>query len=331
MGGISPDYLSKLTARMPKVCNAVIAAKEPRHLCTAVLCAALNMAEKYTCKEVQCRGACVDDAGLRHPQEASRRAAIIRRWEAPDQDQTSMWAWLCFDWLTSEKCPQRSSVVHAQEGKLYTILTGDITLEQRGTEEKEKQFHNQQKLDEVLDLCIFCGERDESFTEEGLDLHYWKQCPMLKRCEHCKQVVEIASLTDHLLTECDHKDLFGKCQRCTEAISKDHLLEHVKAKTCNPAKGEKVANRCPLCHENFTPGEEAWKSHLMGKDGCKMNPRRILALQRTQAAAQATNKVGGATGAKGGTTGAKQRPPIAGSRIPAPRAGLNKTASKPQR
>ena len=37
-------------------------------------------------------------------------------------------------------------------------------------------------------MCIFCGERDESFTEEGLDLHYWKHCPMLKRCEHCKQV-----------------------------------------------------------------------------------------------------------------------------------------------
>ncbi|KAM3922310.1 centrosomal protein of 104 kDa [Leptodactylus fuscus] len=177
-------------------------------------------------------------------------------------------------------------------------------------------------------LCIFCGERDESFTEEGLDLHYWKQCPMLKRCEHCKQVVEIASLTDHLLTECDHKDMFGKCQRCTEAISKDHLLEHVKAKTCNPAKGEKNANRCPLCHENFTPGEEAWKSHLMGKDGCKMNPRRILALQRTQAGAQAALK--GSTITKTGTTGAKQRPPIAGSRIPAPRAGLNRNTTKPQ-
>ncbi|XP_069805131.1 centrosomal protein of 104 kDa [Dendropsophus ebraccatus] len=178
-------------------------------------------------------------------------------------------------------------------------------------------------------LCIFCGDRDESFTEEGLDLHYWKQCPMLKRCEHCKQVVEIASLTDHLLTECDHKDGFGKCQRCTEAVSKDHLLEHVKAKMCNPAKGDKVANRCPLCHENFTPGEEAWKSHLMGKDGCKMNPRRILALQRTQAGAQAL-KAGGSTVTKTGQTGAKQRPLIAGSKIPAPRAGLNKTTSKPQ-
>ncbi|OCT72773.1 centrosomal protein of 104 kDa isoform X2 [Xenopus laevis] len=178
-------------------------------------------------------------------------------------------------------------------------------------------------------LCIFCGERDKSFTDEGLDLHYWKNCPMLKRCEHCKQVVEIASLTDHLLTECDQKDSFGKCQRCSEAIHKDVLLEHVKAKSCNAAKGEKVANHCPLCHENFSPGEEAWKSHLMGKEGCRMNPRRTAALQRTQVALQAA-KAPGSTITKTGTGGPKVRAPVAGSRIPAPRAGLNKATSKAQ-
>ncbi|KAL4666503.1 hypothetical protein H8959_005192 [Pygathrix nigripes] len=59
-------------------------------------------------------------------------------------------------------------------------------------------------------LCIFCGERSESFTEEGLDLHYWKHCLMLTRCDHCKQVVEISSLTEHLLTECDKKDWVWK-------------------------------------------------------------------------------------------------------------------------
>ena len=37
-------------------------------------------------------------------------------------------------------------------------------------------------------LCIFCGERSDSFTEEGLDLHYWKDCLMLTRCDYCKQV-----------------------------------------------------------------------------------------------------------------------------------------------
>ncbi|XP_028663154.2 centrosomal protein of 104 kDa [Erpetoichthys calabaricus] len=172
-------------------------------------------------------------------------------------------------------------------------------------------------------LCIFCGERDDSFTEEGLDLHYWKHCPMLKRCEHCRQVVEISSLTDHLLTECDKKDSFGKCQRCTEAIPKEELIEHIRAKTCNPAKSEKVANYCPLCHENFSPGEEAWKSHLMGRDGCKMNPRRIQALQRTQSIQGKANSL---AVTKPGVSGVKGRSPS--SKIPAPRTGVGKTINR---
>lgn len=43
-------------------------------------------------------------------------------------------------------------------------------------------------------MCIFCGEKNETFTEEMLDMHYWKSCPMLKRCDHCAQVLEILVL-----------------------------------------------------------------------------------------------------------------------------------------
>ncbi|KFR13167.1 Centrosomal protein of 104 kDa [Opisthocomus hoazin] len=164
-------------------------------------------------------------------------------------------------------------------------------------------------------LCIFCGERDESFTEEGLDLHYWKHCPMLTRCEHCKQVVEIASLTEHLLTDCDKKDSFGKCQRCSEALPKDELPKHTKSKTCNSAKPENVANHCPLCHGNFSPGEEAWKSHLMGNDGCKMNQRRLPTINKTVLV-------------QPGPSGAKPQPPSVGSKIPTPRGGPNKSTGK---
>ena len=46
------------------------------------------------------------------------------------------------------------------------------------------------------------------------------------------------------------------------------------------AKPDKQANHCPLCHINFAPGEEGWKMHLMGKEGCKENPRRLPALNR---------------------------------------------------
>eukprot|EP00075_Anas_platyrhynchos_P009909 XP_027299162.1 centrosomal protein of 104 kDa [Anas platyrhynchos] len=175
-------------------------------------------------------------------------------------------------------------------------------------------------------LCIFCGERDESFTDEGLDLHYWKHCPMLTRCEHCRQVVEIASLTEHLLTECDKKDSFGKCQRCSEALPKDELPKHIKSKICNAAKPEQVANHCPLCHDNFAPGEEAWKSHLMGKDGCKMNPRRLPTINKTLLVQP--GKIGGHYLRKPDPSGAKARPPSMGSKIPTPRGGPNKGTGK---
>uniref|UniRef100_A0A8C9EWM6 Centrosomal protein of 104 kDa n=1 Tax=Pavo cristatus TaxID=9049 RepID=A0A8C9EWM6_PAVCR len=175
-------------------------------------------------------------------------------------------------------------------------------------------------------LCIFCGERNESFTEEGLDLHYWKRCPMLTRCEHCKQVVEIASLTEHLLTECDQKDSFGKCQRCREAFPKDELPKHIKSKTCNAAKPEEVANHCPLCHDNFSPGEEAWKSHLMGTDGCAMNLRRLSTINKT--IPMQPGKTGGHYLKKPSPSRTKVRPPSIGSKIPAPRGGPNKSSGK---
>ncbi|XP_066058946.1 centrosomal protein of 104 kDa isoform X2 [Chamaea fasciata] len=174
-------------------------------------------------------------------------------------------------------------------------------------------------------LCIFCGERNESFTEEGLDLHYWKHCPMLTRCEHCKQMLEIASLTEHLLTDCDKRDSFGKCPRCREAVPRDELPRHIKSRICHAAKPENVANHCPLCHENFPPGEEAWKSHLMDKDGCKMNQRRTSPMNKTILVQPA--KVGSHYLRKPGPSGAKLQPPSIGSKIRA-RGGPNKSTGK---
>ncbi|XP_026966204.1 centrosomal protein of 104 kDa isoform X3 [Sagmatias obliquidens] len=168
-------------------------------------------------------------------------------------------------------------------------------------------------------LCIFCGERSDSFTEEGLDLHYWKHCLMLTRCDYCKQVVEISSLTEHLLTECDKKDSFGECYRCSEAILKEELPRHIKTRDCNPAKAEKLANRCPLCHENFTPGEEAWKAHLMGPTGCTVNLRRTHVLRKAPTLLPGR----GPAAAKSGTSGSK-----VGSKIPTPKGGLSRSSGR---
>ncbi|XP_054250967.1 centrosomal protein of 104 kDa [Indicator indicator] len=172
-------------------------------------------------------------------------------------------------------------------------------------------------------LCIFCGERDESFTEEGLDLHYWKHCPVLIRCEHCKQVVEIASLTEHLLSDCDRRDSFGRCPRCSEAIPREDFPRHLRSKACNSAKPEAVANHCPLCHNNFAPGEEAWKAHLIGRDGCRMNKRRVAPVNKTLLL-----QPGRAAGRKPGAAGTKAQPPSLASKIPAPRGSPNKSTAK---
>ncbi|KAF7648578.1 hypothetical protein LDENG_00154360 [Lucifuga dentata] len=169
-------------------------------------------------------------------------------------------------------------------------------------------------VDYLDNLCIFCGKTDESFTEDGLDLHYWKHCPMLRRCDECKQVVEIASLTEHLLAECESSSKFIQCPRCSEAVVTDGLTHHLQGPACNPPGSGKSSNHCPLCHSNFTPGEEAWKAHLMGRQGCKQNSRRTAVSQRTQAAQG--RAVGAARLRQTWSVGTRAQPGGRGSRIP---------------
>nr|XP_055024570.1 centrosomal protein of 104 kDa [Misgurnus anguillicaudatus] len=182
---------------------------------------------------------------------------------------------------------------------------------------------SQSGLANYLDnLCIFCGERDESFTEDGLDLHYWKNCPMLHRCLQCRQVVEIASLTEHLLTECERKADFTQCSLCSEALIREKLTEHAQGTSCNPPASGEICNHCPLCHENFTSGEEGWKSHLMGAEGCKQNSRRRALMQSTITYTQ--GKIVSTAVAKTTTSDSKGRGVGRGSRIPAPASRINR-------
>jgi hypothetical protein len=44
------------------------------------------------------------------------------------------------------------------------------------------------------DQCQFCLRRDPAWeSEEALDLHFWKECPMLSSCEQCAQVRGLSS------------------------------------------------------------------------------------------------------------------------------------------
>uniref|UniRef100_A0A0L8HPB5 Centrosomal protein CEP104 Zn finger domain-containing protein n=3 Tax=Octopus bimaculoides TaxID=37653 RepID=A0A0L8HPB5_OCTBM len=123
--------------------------------------------------------------------------------------------------------------------------------------------------------CIFCGEKDKSFDEKGLDLHYWKHCPMLKRCGNCKQVLEISTYKKHLLTECDAMDNYRNCPRCQEAVLKDVYDSHISERLCRAVDINDT--HCPLCHMKINPGDEGWKDHLTGRvNGCKNNPRLHL-------------------------------------------------------
>ncbi|KOX72242.1 hypothetical protein WN51_01104, partial [Melipona quadrifasciata] len=130
-------------------------------------------------------------------------------------------------------------------------------------------------------ICIFCLSRGQGYSEEGLNIHYWRSCPMLTKCEACKQVVEISYLNLHLLTfnrkkyafyfsnECDMRSNYVKCDICKQAIHENSFEEHRKDSKCTkPIEGY---DRCPLC--SVLVNQNKWREHLMGDHPCTNNPR----------------------------------------------------------
>ncbi|CAG9321572.1 unnamed protein product [Blepharisma stoltei] len=125
----------------------------------------------------------------------------------------------------------------------------------------------------AMPFCQFCGKKDTIFAnEDNLDIHYWKDCPMLVSCPYCSQVIEIFDLNSHLMKECDLKSVMSQCPRCKEAIHADEFEQHVEEQSCYAAKPPKIATRCPLCHEDVEPGIEGWKNHILTQ-GCPNNDR----------------------------------------------------------
>ncbi|XP_042235850.1 centrosomal protein of 104 kDa-like [Homarus americanus] len=166
--------------------------------------------------------------------------------------------------------------------------------------------------------CIFCGAFDKTFTDSGLDLHYWKTCPMLTRCHHCRQVVEVASLTQHLLGECVSSSEYRRCERCSEAIPKKNFHSHALAKSCIPAKPEPIANHCPLCHENIAPWDDGWREHLMpGPNTCLNNPRAWQQATKKTLSSERSSSVSPATaGSNASAAGSSAAGVLAKTRIP---------------
>ena len=138
---------------------------------------------------------------------------------------------------------------------------------------KEQQNDYNMNNDDTEHTCQFCGLFNPNFTSEQIDLHQYKECPMLLPCFKCKQIVEISSLNHHFLNECAQKKQFKQCPRCKEAVLIKDYEAHIADKSCNPFKSSNVCNRCPLCHNDITPnGKVGWEIHLL-EQMCPNNPR----------------------------------------------------------
>ncbi|XP_066262191.1 centrosomal protein of 104 kDa isoform X2 [Euwallacea similis] len=130
--------------------------------------------------------------------------------------------------------------------------------------------NNSQKTDSERH-CIFCGQPEKVIllTSNSMNSHYWRQCPMLVRCKHCNQVVEVATLTEHLMMECEKHETFKQCSQCTEAVNKEKNQVHLTECSDLP----EGYTRCPLCHKNLETNELCWKNHFMGTNLCAKNAR----------------------------------------------------------
>ena len=144
--------------------------------------------------------------------------------------------------------------------------------------EMQNQYNNEniQKDDNNEDVehtCQFCNYYDPNITQEQMEFHQFKDCPMLIACFKCKQIVEISGLNEHFLNECDFKNDFKLCAKCREPVLNEDYENHINSNKCNKYQDDKLYIRCPLCHKDFQPiGKVGWEVHLL-QQTCPNNPR----------------------------------------------------------
>ena len=98
--------------------------------------------------------------------------------------------------------------------------------------------------------CQFCDLVSPDFADdEAMDAHYVNDCPMLMECPGCAQILDIQTLNEHLLTECELKQEFASCLNCGEAFHNSELdTRQTCGSNCVTMKKPNFAGRCPLCH-----------------------------------------------------------------------------------
>eukprot|EP00931_Biecheleriopsis_adriatica_P088314 TRINITY_DN6265_c0_g2_i1.p1 TRINITY_DN6265_c0_g2~~TRINITY_DN6265_c0_g2_i1.p1 ORF type:complete len:745 (+),score=159.84 TRINITY_DN6265_c0_g2_i1:62-2236(+) len=120
--------------------------------------------------------------------------------------------------------------------------------------EEEAMEDGEGSFDEFV--CQFCGREDPSFTPAALDVHYWRECPMLSACKLCEQVIEISRLHSHWLEECEAGE---------QAIALARALRPGQCGLC----------RAGLAAAGGVPDDRDWQEHLLVM-GCPANPRAIV-------------------------------------------------------
>ncbi|CAM9307168.1 unnamed protein product [Laminaria digitata] len=141
--------------------------------------------------------------------------------------------------------------------------------------EGEGEGAQEQELgDDVMYTCQFCGKYDTSFTDEKLDMHYWQECAMLMSCNECGQVIEISSIPEHLLEECQNSASYTECEVSLLAIRVGELDKWQRSMSCKPPGNGGPHSTCPLCFKDIgsADDEELWRAHLI--EACPRNPRR---------------------------------------------------------
>jgi hypothetical protein len=136
---------------------------------------------------------------------------------------------LAMEWFTNPAAEVRNACVslvgaaykEAGSRKVEPFLR-DLRPAQRDAFEAEfekndsgRGMHDVDPLDDASDrgggadadpqsTCQFCGFDGAGLALDAssLDLHYWKDCPMLVQCGICHQIVELMSMAEHRLTEC---------------------------------------------------------------------------------------------------------------------------------
>ena len=148
-----------------------------------------------------------------------------------------------------EKRSGGSKARHRRSSGSPTHHAGSLASGHGGPSERGSEIGEAVEVDETR--CQFCGLHDPAFNEEKLDLHFWKDCPLLMSCEQCGQIVEIIGMSDHLVDECDMSLPFRYAPPLT-----------------NPGY-----RGCPLCQIDLPDDLEACRDHIMHH--CPKNPRTI--------------------------------------------------------